>query len=378
MQEIGRIIMKIKYITCFLAFILAFASCSEDKVEIPREAGRTVLVYMAADNSLGDARFDQQNISSMLEGCSDKALNGGNLLVYVDSRDTIPLLLQITPQGKKIVKGYPEHQNSVSVESMRSVIDEVKSDFPAKSYGLMLWSHGSNWFPSDLTQLRAFGQDNSNWMELPQLKEVLKDDGFNFIIFDACYMAGIEVLYELKDKADYIMAAPSEIMGSGFPYKQIIGQLFAATPDLTGICDEFYNYYANSSIPYATIALVSTPQLEPLALATRNIIQDNFDKTEDIDLNSLQRYFRPSYYGMYDFDDYISRIAPEEQYAQFQAALEKAVIYKKNTPTFMIGYSGGYYITHYSGLSSFLLRDSYKAAVKEKYKELDWYKAVYE
>ncbi|MFV0584664.1 MAG: clostripain-related cysteine peptidase [Parabacteroides gordonii] len=331
---------------------------------------------MAADNSLSG--FDKQNINSMLEGGTKGALNGGNLIVYIDAKDTIPLLIQITPAGKKVLKSYPEHENSVSVETMKEVIEEVKTNFPAKSYGLMLWSHGSNWFPSDMTSLKAFGQDKSNWMELAQIKEVLADNSFDFIIFDACYMAGIEVLYELKDKANYIMAAPSEILGNGFPYSKIISRLFKMSPDLTGICDEFYDYYANSSTPFATIALVSTPQLEPLAIATRNIMQDNFDKTEDIELNSLQRYFRSPYYGMYDFDDYISRIAPEEQYAQFQAALEKAVIYKKNTPSFMIGYSGGYYINHFCGLSSFTIRDSYSSSIKNKYTELDWYKAVYQ
>lgn len=368
--------MKIKYIVYYLLFVLISASCTHEDVITNEESPRTVLVYMAADNSLSG--FDKQNINSMLEGGTKEALNGGNLIVYIDAKDTIPLLIQITPAGKKVLKSYPEHENSVSVETMKEVIEEVKTNFPAKSYGLMLWSHGSNWFPSDMTSLKAFGQDKSNWMELAQIKEVLADNSFDFIIFDACYMAGIEVLYELKDKANYIMAAPSEILGNGFPYSKIISRLFKMSPDLTGICDEFYDYYANSSTPFATIALVSTPQLEPLAIATRNIMQDNFDKTEDIELNSLQRYFRSPYYGMYDFDDYISRIAPEEQYAQFQAALEKAVIYKKNTPSFMIGYSGGYYINHFCGLSSFIIRDSYGSSIKNKYTELDWYKAVYQ
>lgn len=370
--------MKLKHIISFIIVALAFVGCDKEEIVNERESTRTVLVYMAADNTLGDGwdSFDKKNIRSMLDGCTDKSLNGGRLIVYVDSRDTIPLLLQITPQGKKVLKSYPNHQNSVSVETMQEVMQEVKEMFPAPSYGLMLWSHGSNWFPSDMTYLKAFGQDKSNWMELPELKQVLPDYGYDFIIFDACYMAGIEVMYELKNKADYIMAAPTEIMGSGFPYSLIIGSLFANTADLKGICDEFYDYYANSSEPSATIALIETSKLNNLATATRSIIQDNFDKTESIKLSSLQRYFRPSYYGMYDFDDYISRIAPEEQYAPFQAALNEAVIYKKNTPSFLPNYSG-YYITHYSGLSTFVIKEAYSAALLQKYAELDWYKAVY-
>lgn len=368
--------MKLKHIISIIIVALAFVGCDKEEIVIEKESTRTVLVYMAADNTLGGSSFDKENINGMIDGCTEKALNGGRLVVYVDSKDTIPLLMQITPQGKKILKGYPDHQNSVSVESMQEVMREVKEMFPAPSYGLMLWSHGSNWFPSDMTYLKAFGQDKSNWMELPELKQVLPDNGYDFIIFDACYMAGIEVMYELKHKANYIMAAPTEIMGSGFPYSRIISPLFANTVDLKGICDEFYDYYANSSMPYATIALIETSKLDNLATATRSIMLDNFDKTESIKLSSLQRYFRSSYYGMYDFDDYISRIAPEEQYAPFQAALNEAVIYKKNTPAFLPDY-GGYDITHYSGLSTFVIKEAYSAALLQKYAELDWYKAVY-
>lgn len=371
--------MNFKQLICFLLLAFLLVNCNKEDIIIPKESTRTVLVYMAADNSLGAGSnsFDKQNIDGMLEGCTEKTLNGGNLIVYVDAKDTIPFLLQITPQGKKELKGYPEHQNSVSVETMQEVMQDVKELFPSPSYGLMLWSHGSNWFPSNMTTLRAFGQDQSNWMELSELKEALPDNGFDFIIFDACYMAGIEVMYELKDKAPYIMAAPTEILGSGFPYRRIISHLFAKTTDLKGICDEFYDYYANSSEPSATIALVETSKLDKLATATRDIIKDNFDKTESIQFSTLQRYYRSPYYGMYDFDDYILRIAPEEQYASFQAVLNEAVIYKKNTPSFLPGYSGGYHITHYSGLSSFVMREAYGAAILQKYKELDWYKAVY-
>ena len=147
----NRLIMKIKYIVYYLLFILISTSCTHEDVLTNEESPRTILVYMAADNSLSG--FDKQNINSMLEGGTREALNGGNLIVYIDAKDTIPLLIQITSEGKKVLKSYPEHENSVSVETMKEVIEEVKTNFPAKSYGLMLWSHGSNWFPSDMTFL---------------------------------------------------------------------------------------------------------------------------------------------------------------------------------------------------------------------------------
>ena len=63
-----------------------------------------------------------------------------------------------------------EKQNSADPDVMRSVISEVVSQYPADSYGLVLWSHGTAWLPSDYqNKLKAFGQDGNNWMEIDDL-----------------------------------------------------------------------------------------------------------------------------------------------------------------------------------------------------------------
>lgn len=369
-----------RFLTLIILPVVILTSCGEDDPVPPTppvEAVRTVLIYMAADNSLGGSGFDSQNITSIIQGSTEANLNGGNLLVYKDSRNADPQLIRMTPQGEEVIKEYPEHANSVSVATMQQILSEVKTDFPAKSYGLILWSHGSNWFPSSMHTTRAFGQDNNNWMELDELKKALPDHEYDFLIFDACYMAGIEVAYALKDKADYIVASPTEIMGSGMPYKEIIPYLFSAEANLEGLCDKFYNYYLNeTNTPYATLSVISTAQLDNLAAATRNILKDNYSKTADINLRSLQRYFRSPYYGQYDFDDYINRIAPADDYAQFQTALKQAVVYEKHTASFLPSY-GGYQITHFSGLSIYVPSSSDPAGVYDEYKKLDWYRAAF-
>lgn len=39
-------------------------------------------------------------------------------------------------------------------------------------------------------------------MEVSNLAKVIPYMSFEYIIFEACYMAGIEIAYELKDKAN--------------------------------------------------------------------------------------------------------------------------------------------------------------------------------
>jgi hypothetical protein len=133
---------------------------------------RTVLIYMAADNSLSS--FSYKNLESIVKGSSASALNGGNLLVYLDASDAAPQLLQIKAKSdgtiqKLAIKDYPE-QNSADPIVMRGVFESVVSEFPAESYGLVLWSHGTAWLPYNVQpMLRSFGQDETSWMEIPEL-----------------------------------------------------------------------------------------------------------------------------------------------------------------------------------------------------------------
>ena len=200
-----------------ILWVCLATACDKDEPYVPATVERTVLVYMMADNSLSS--YSSQNIQSLMNGAAGGNLNGGNLIVYVDARNETPKLLQIK-EGKDgrmqnfTVKDYPEH-NSTSEEVMVSVINDVQTLFPAKSYALDLWSHGSAWLPTDFDQMmRSIGQDGSDWLEIPVLKRVLaKAFGakkLEFILFDACNMASIEVAYELRNSTKGFISSQTD------------------------------------------------------------------------------------------------------------------------------------------------------------------------
>lgn len=378
--------MKISYILLTWLTAIALCACNNtipgsaepddnpsSQEQPPVEsAGRTVLIYIAADNTLSS--YGNKSLENITKGVTAEALAGNNLLVYKDCKYETPVLLRITPEGQQTVIDYTEDENSASPATLRSVIEKTIEAYPAKSYGLILWSHGSNWFPSSMATTKAFGQDGNNWIELPDLQRAIPDNTFDFIIFDACYMGGIEVAYALKNKADYLIASPAEIQADSFPYRTCLPYLFMETPNLPAVCEDYYRFY--SKIP-CTIALLSLKKLDKLAETTQGIMKENFSKTDTVTLKTLQKYYHPPYYNMYDFDDYIGRIATPEEYAHFQAALNEAVPVKKATPSFLLS-SGGFNITRFSGLSTFILYPSLNEAIVTEYKKLDWYKAVYE
>ncbi|RHJ78697.1 clostripain-related cysteine peptidase [Parabacteroides sp. AM08-6] len=393
--------MKFKFIIFLFTLCLGLAGCSKENNEPEVKPKRTVLAYIIANNSLSS--FATGNLKSMIESASDKNLNGGNLLVYYAQRNELPRLLRIEETKENInqsdvLKGYIEEhtiktydsQNAVDPEIMQSIIRDAVTLAPADSYGLVLWSHGTSWFPSNLnSMLRAFGQDGSNWMEIDQLAQGIPDHFFDFILFDACYMANIECAYELKDKADYILASPTETMGTGWPYSVIMPYFFTETAQLDKAGEAFYNYYNVMSGDYrtATVSLVKTSELDNLANIVKEILSD---KSED-DLYGLDRssasmqrleylYKSGSYNPvlLYDFNDFISQLATPEQYTRFTAGMKNAIIYEAHTETAYFGNpQQSFPINRCSGLSVYVPAENYPKINAWYQEHLKWYKAVY-
>ncbi len=377
--------MKFKLIALSVILSIGFTNCSKN--EIP-ESGttRTILAYMMANNSLNS--FASKNIESMIKGATGRNLNGGNLIVYYAPVGSNPELLQIREENgivrKFHLKDY-EKQNSADPDVMKNVIGEVISQYPADSYGLVLWSHGTAWLPSDYqNKLKAFGQDGNNWMEIDGLAKGLPDNVFDFILFDACYMASVECVYELRNKAEYILASPTETLADGWPYAEMMPLLFATNLQLEKVGKTFYNYYLNDSYPYATVSLTKTSGLDDLKNAVRDILGD---KTEsdiyNLDLKKVQRleYLYRSPGMLYDMADYIKQLATTEQYNNFIRCLGKTVVYKEHTPESYYYYGipqQALPVESYCGLTVFAPKESLPKMFEWYKQRVGWYKAVYE
>jgi hypothetical protein len=376
----------------FSFLLFSLLSCSEEEKEEP--AGRTVLIYISADNSLSEYAY--ANLDGILKGASEANLNNGRLLVYIDAADDVPQLFRIQKDrnglaNTQLLHSYPE-QNSASSEVMHSVLDEVFSEdaYHSDSYGLLLWSHGTAWLPFDTKNyLRSFGEDHGNSMTVNELKDALEDYRFDFIIFDACYMAGIEMVYALRERANYILASPTEILGEGFPYSQIIKHLFSPLPvsqALVNIGDAFYRFYdeqqGGSGIPRsASISLIKTEYLSQLARLWREIRLESAKGEEFAPVSEFQflEHLYPVYHALYDLGDYTAWMASGEQYVRFQELMDDVVVFKAITSISYYNKGGSFAVDreHFSGLSVYVPQEQLPE-LNECYKNQEWYKFVYE
>jgi hypothetical protein len=362
--------------------------CSRE-VRIDSEpAGRTVLVYMIASDL---DSWLAQNIEDMKQTATAKNLNGGHLVVFYSANAHSAELFELREgSGGQVtrhhIRDYAD-ASAISASTMRQVVRDVVDLYPSASYGMILSSHGTAWLPADVSPaLRAFGDEDGRRMEMSELAAGLPDGLFDFLVFDACSMAAVECVYELRGKARRIMASPSETMRYGIPYHTVVPLLFTrGEARLDEAARRFYLFYHDEydEAPFANIAVVRTAELEELALVTREIIAGYGGRTAAIFTPPLPDWQLLSHWtgsptGLYDFADVMSRMATVEQYVRLSLCLNRAVEASFTTEyTYCTEGRRTVRIDRFSGLSVYPLQ-SHLASLNARYMQLQWYSDVYQ
>ena len=297
-------------ILCVGCLFLTTACSDDDPEPLPSgECLRTVLVYMAADNSLSG--LEQTDLNELKTGMAALGTTNVHLLVYIDNKSKEPKLVEYVAKNGKVtenvIKTY-EARNSVGVDETREVFNDVFGDsrFKAQSYGLVYWSHGDGWIPNPLPSTRWIGQDTGNgthYMNISDLVSILDEaPHFDFILFDACFMLSVEVGYELRAYADYILGSPTETPGTGAPYDKILPHMFAEDAAIPmaqayfkayqDIYDEGRGISNNNWTGGTAIGVMKTSELERLAQATSGLCSDALaaGTVNDADLTSAFNY----------------------------------------------------------------------------------------
>ncbi len=356
----------------FIALLMMACEGEDSPVSSSKE---TVIVYMAADNDLSNEAI--HNINEMEQALAD---GNKNLIVYMDLDDGEPRVMKISyDESEKItsstVLNYPD-QNSASPTVFRAVIDDIVGLYPSENYGLILWSHGTGWLPSTATlTTKSFGNDKGSEMDIRDLAQALPSGTFEYILFDACLMGSIEVAYQLRTKAKYILASPTEILSSGFPYKEIVSPLFDLNSNtldkLKKVAEEYMDYYRAQSGKYqsASISLIQTDALEPLARNTRSLLLKHELSPWDYRHDAIQRLDVWKQVVTYDFQDFLSKNYPDMDVEAVQKKLENAVLYKAHTDEFI----GAYSIQNFCGLSCYVPQAG-RETLNAYYQTLSWCK----
>jgi hypothetical protein len=209
----------------------------------PGTAEWTVMVYMAADNSLAvqgildldemeDAGVDSRiNVVTQAEfsptvlaqyQCNASCFNRPNFNTF---------RYAITQNGGSAQNG-PDRgpvQDIGNVDmtnpgTLQAFVAWAKQNYPANRYLLVLWNHGGGYTGLIQDETTA----GSGLMSVEDLKTALTAAGpVDVVDFDMCLMAGYETLVKLQGLAGFAVFSEEVVPGEGNPYTPIINGLQA-------------------------------------------------------------------------------------------------------------------------------------------------------
>jgi hypothetical protein len=183
------------------------------------------LVWMCADNE-PDNDLEEYANDDLIE--MQNTNPNVSVITLVDGRTRLRDSIRVLDEfGQWQTFEYPyEDFDSGDYINLRFFVSFFKSVFQASNYALIIWDHGSAWIrdykpPTSYSpQAIAFDYTSGNRITTPELRRALEiAGGVDLLGMDACLMGSIEVLYELKDVADYVVASSFIEPGTGWNYE---------------------------------------------------------------------------------------------------------------------------------------------------------------
>ncbi len=393
-----------KKILCLLATSLVLLSaCSDSSNETIPTAKRTVIVYMAAENTLSGSA--QSDINEMIQGVKNIS-KYDNLIVFVDraSSKEKPFIIRLRDneqQPADTIRKYEQDFLTSDAEKMKEVISWTMNHYPADDYGLVIWGHGNGWviMNNASESRRAIALDNGSnavsdkgqWLDIPDFRKALASlpHSFKFIFADCCNMQNVEVAYELKDVTEYYIASPAGIPGDGAPYETVIPDLFLYDDVLmyTKTCDDYYakTDHENGHLP---ISAVKTKELPSLASATKEILHKIYEANTSVNTDGLIYYYSYSVstaneHIMYDMNDFLLRHADKTDYLKWKQTLDAVLVANKKSMKWETQGTLVWDFTiteeRFGGISMFVPLERYNNThikYNEGIKKMAWYQAV--
>ena len=367
----------------FLLLLLPFLSCERDGYDVSLTLGpygkgetrRVMLLYEAGFNSLsGDIA---SNIATLKEGWLPG--NGRNenvvlALTHLKQKgytvETSPVMVRLySSHGTAVadtLKVWPAGTSLANAAMVNEVFNWVRDEFPASGYGAIMSSHATGWLPEgyftnpgkykdsrsdgdpywSAPRMRTFGQEYYNAgkdneeIEIHDLAAAIPYR-LEYILFDACLMSTVEVAWQLKDVCSYLAVSPCEIPAAGFDYSTLAEHLLGGkTPDLEGVCRDYFARYENDKSYGATISMIDCSALPGLADVCRPLFERYRSAIRGLEGSNVQVYDRQmggkNYYAFFDLKDMLREAgALDSELAALQEALDAVLVYEAHTSKFI-------------------------------------------
>lgn len=248
-----------------LASLLPVLSAQDDQSGM---AKWTFMVYLDADNNLESAGIDDMNEMEAI-GSTDEV----NIVVQFDrwrsSEDEDDETNGDWTDARRYLVQKDSDRNIIQSEEL-AILGEVNmgdpqtlidfttwsmDNYPAENYALVLWDHGGA-FWGVCWDDTVPGQDGHDHLDIDEVEYALEktylhrgSEKIELLGFDACLMAQMAVLYQMKDYTSVVCASGFSEPNDGWPYIEILGPL-TSNPTMTEtelaqvVVDEYVKSYS--------------------------------------------------------------------------------------------------------------------------------------
>jgi len=353
--------MNYKY-AIIIALIILSITLAGCFIFPPRDntAEWTVMVYLDSDNNLESAGINDINEMEMVGSTTEV-----NIVVQADripgydisnSNWTTTRRYYITQDNDPyIINSEFNDLGELNMGDPDTLVDFASwavTEYPAKKYLLVIWNHGGGFRSSGLAKDIAWDDTNGgDKITMPELEYALSaintqmGKNIDIVGMDACYMAMIEVAYQIKDYADILVTSEESEPNDGWPYDTTLGEL-AGNPLISSeqfaadIVDKYIYSYPFEEVTQSAIDLSYMDDLAGQLSSMADSIRSDTLTSKNVYINAAyysQYYGDPDFIDLYDFCNqllaYSNSLEVKNIALNIQQALNYAVIKS--------GYSGG-------------------------------------
>lgn len=315
----------------------------------------TIMVFMNADNDLEEAAIadfvemvlaplDSQLINVVvqldrapgyigtIEGICD---NWAGTLRFALSRFMAPVFVNAVQNLGEVNMG----KSDALVDFVSWAID----NYPAQHYALIIWDHGDGWRKrggglNRAWKVAGYDQTDNDYLYMDEVQtalRILSNGGYrvDLIGFDACLMGMVEVAYELKDYASFMVASEDVIPGEGWRYDLILEELVSLLSNGVDVSPRelgkiiVKNYRETSG---STLSLIDLSRIDDVVSLLKEL---SSKLRNEISLAKLARaraqvFYDPSIIDLYSFVSYLAgwRSSSTELASSLCEAIRKAVV----------------------------------------------------
>lgn len=347
---------KLLSITLALMLLLGLAPIQPAEATEEGFATQTVMVYIVGSDLEPQGNYATTDITEMMRSGFDTdqvtvlimtggTTSWGNSIVPADKLS----IYRLAGRNLELVH-QEEKRNMADPGPLADFLNYSVEHYPAESYALVLWNHGGG-------PMVGFGMDEyhmPDMLTMLEMRDALKSSPFNgdnrleWLLFDACLMATLEVGMLLAPHAKYMLASEEVLPAIGVDFR-FLGKM--GEPSMRGdevgrlIIDMTEEYFAGlrQRVPTfnmsVTLSLLDLDKLQPVAQAVEDLFSDlrhGFEMKVYSDVarsrDATKTYGiteTTSDYDLVDLHDLasnLSKLYPEEA-AALKAAIGDAVLH---------------------------------------------------